>query len=215
MWEGPVPSKNFQKLSFKVFWLAAPENQVFDSGVPSLPGCACSLTFFREVMSRPVTDLKVPKWNILESPHWLHCPSISNPVRSWWWACDYPVHGSKVADVEVQAASPHTLGWSWVGGGWVGNLSGPNYQCVLRKGKWVLIFCALSHCNCVRLFATLWTVACQAPLTMGFSRQEYWNGLPCTSPGHLPDPGIEPESLMSPAMAARFFTTSAKWGAQV
>ena len=47
----------------------------------------------------------------------------------------------------------------------------------------------------VRLFVTLWTVAYQAPLSMGFSRQEYWNGLPCPPPGDLPDPGIESRSL--------------------
>ena len=46
----------------------------------------------------------------------------------------------------------------------------------------------------VRLFATLWTVAHQAPLSMGFSRQDYWSGLPFPSPGDLPDPGIEPRS---------------------
>ena len=46
----------------------------------------------------------------------------------------------------------------------------------------------------VRLFATPWTVAYQAPLSMGFSRQEYWSGLPFPSPGDLPDPGIEPWS---------------------
>ena len=46
---------------------------------------------------------------------------------------------------------------------------------------------------------------------MGFSRQEYWSGLPFPSPGDLPDPGIEPMSLMSPAWAGRFFTTSATW----
>ena len=46
----------------------------------------------------------------------------------------------------------------------------------------------------VRLFATLWTVAYQAPLSMGFSRQEYWSGLSVPSPGDLPNPGIEPES---------------------
>ena len=51
----------------------------------------------------------------------------------------------------------------------------------------------------VRLFATTWTVACQAPLSMGFSRQEYWSGLPFPSPGDLPDPGIEPRS---PALQA-------------
>ena len=47
----------------------------------------------------------------------------------------------------------------------------------------------------VRLFATLWMVACQAPPSMGFSRQEYWSGLPFPSPGDLPDPGIKPRSL--------------------
>ena len=47
---------------------------------------------------------------------------------------------------------------------------------------------------------TLWTVAHQAPLSIGFSRQEYWNGLPCPPPGDLPDPGIKPESSASPAL---------------
>ena len=55
----------------------------------------------------------------------------------------------------------------------------------------------LSH---FRLFATPWTVACQAPLSMGFSIQEYWSGLPFPPPGDLPDPGIEPTS---PALAGR------------
>ena len=48
---------------------------------------------------------------------------------------------------------------------------------------------------------TLWTVTHQAPLSMGFSRQEYWSALPCPPPGDLPDPGIEPVSLMSPMLA--------------
>ena len=70
----------------------------------------------------------------------------------------------------------------------------------------------LSCFSCVRLFATLWTR--QGPLSMGFSRQEYWSGLPCPPPGDLPDPGIEPTSLLSPALAGMFFTTSATWEAQ-
>ena len=49
----------------------------------------------------------------------------------------------------------------------------------------------LSHFSCVRLFATLRTVAHQAPQSMGYSRQEYWSGLPCPPPGNLPNPGIE------------------------
>ena len=62
-----------------------------------------------------------------------------------------------------------------------------------------------------QLFVILWTVARQAPLSMGFSRQEYWSGLPCPLPGDLPNPGIEPASLMSPALAGGFFTTIATW----
>ena len=53
---------------------------------------------------------------------------------------------------------------------------------------------------------TPWTIACQAPLSMGFPRQEYWSGLPFPPPGNLPNPGIEPTS---PALAGGFFTTSA------
>ena len=61
--------------------------------------------------------------------------------------------------------------------------------------------------------ATLWTVAHQASLSMGFSRQECWSGLPFPSPGDLPEPGIGPTSLMSPSLKGRFFTTSATWEA--
>ena len=52
----------------------------------------------------------------------------------------------------------------------------------------------ISRFSLVWLFVTLWTVACQAPLSMGFSRQEYWSGLPCCPPGDLPNPGIKPRS---------------------
>ena len=73
--------------------------------------------------------------------------------------------------------------------------------------------CVLSHFSCVQFCPILWTVAHQAPLSMGFYRQEYWSGSPCPPPGDLPNPGIEPVSLMSPALAGGFFTTSATWGA--
>ena len=58
-----------------------------------------------------------------------------------------------------------------------------------------------------------WPWAHQAPLSMGFSRQEYWSGLPFPSPGDLPNPGIKPMSLESPTLAGRFFTTSTTWEA--
>ena len=74
--------------------------------------------------------------------------------------------------------------------------------------------CVLSRFTRVRLFATPWTVARQAPLSTGFSRQEYWSGLPCPPPGDLPDSGIIPVSLPSPALAGSFFTASVTWEAQ-
>ena len=67
----------------------------------------------------------------------------------------------------------------------------------------------LSCFSHVQLCVTLCTVAHQAPLSMGFSRQEYWGRLQCPPPGDLPDPGIEPMSLTSPTLAEGFFTTSA------
>ena len=69
---------------------------------------------------------------------------------------------------------------------------------------------SLSH---VRFSVTPWTVACQAPLFMRFSKQEYWSELPCPPPGDLPDPGIKPASLTSPALAGGFFTTDTTWEA--
>ena len=66
--------------------------------------------------------------------------------------------------------------------------------------------CVLSRFICVRLSVTPWTVVCQDSLSMGFSRQDYWSGLPCPPPGDLPDPRIKPVSLMSPALADRFFS---------
>ena len=76
--------------------------------------------------------------------------------------------------------------------------------------KWNIIYKNTDCCMCLvtQSCPTLcdpWTVAHQAPLSMGFSRQEYGSGLPCPSPGDLPHPGIEPMSLMFPAFAGRFF----------
>ena len=73
--------------------------------------------------------------------------------------------------------------------------------------------CMLNHFSRVQLLVTLWTEARQAPLPMGFSRQEYWSGLLCPPPGDLPNPGIEPVALVSPALADVFFTTSTTWEA--
>ena len=71
--------------------------------------------------------------------------------------------------------------------------------------------CVLSRHSCVRLLVTLWTIAHQSPLSIGFSRQEHWSGLPCPPPGYLPNPGLKPVPLKSPALADGFFTTSTTW----
>ena len=76
-------------------------------------------------------------------------------------------------------------------------------------------YTVLSHFNHVQFFATLWTVACHAPLSMGFSRQEYWSGLPCFSPGDLPNSGNRTFISTFPVLASRRFTTSAMWEAQL
>ena len=77
------------------------------------------------------------------------------------------------------------------------------YLCVVCVCVCVCV-CVLS---CVQLFVTSWTVDFQAPLSMEFSRQKYWSGLPLPPPGDLPNPGIEPRCLASPSLAGRFFTT--------
>ena len=61
--------------------------------------------------------------------------------------------------------------------------------------------------SCVQIFATPWTIVCQVLQSMGFSRQEYWRGLPFPTPGDLPDPGMEPMSFAPLALASRFLTT--------
>ena len=92
------------------------------------------------------------------------------------------------------------------------------YFLVIFTGMWQLKRAVLnelpwipSRFSRVWLFATPWTIAHQAPLSVGVSRQEYWSGLPCPPPGDLLVPGIEPASLVSPAAAGMFFTTSTIW----
>ena len=80
--------------------------------------------------------------------------------------------------------------------------------------KHILCASVLSHFSHIWFLVTLCTTAHQAPLSMGFSRQECLSGLLCPPPGDLPDPGIEPASLKPPELAGGFFTTSATWEAR-
>ena len=89
---------------------------------------------------------------------------------------------------------------------------GRSLLCHLGRTGFFLNFqicvCMQSCFSRVQLFVTLWTIACKASLSMGFSRQEHCNGLPFPLPGDLPDPGLKPASLKSPALTGRFLTTS-------
>ena len=102
---------------------------------------------------------------------------------------------------------------------------------LVQSSNLIQIFLYLSSFECEYVFIRLWVhtkllhscltlcnpMDCspQAPLSMGFFRQEIWSGLPCPSPRDLPDPGIEPICLISPAWTGRFFSTSATWEAPV
>ena len=85
---------------------------------------------------------------------------------------------------------------------------------LIQRG--VLIFSihryACMHAKSLQSYPTLWTIACQAPLSMGILQARYWSGLPFPSPGHLPNPDIKPLSFISPALVDGFVTTSATWG---
>ena len=73
---------------------------------------------------------------------------------------------------------------------------------ISERIHWKCCACMLSCLSHVRLFVTSWTVACQAPLSMGFSKLEYWSGLSFPPPGDLPDPGTKPTPLMSLVLMA-------------
>ena len=132
-------------------------------------------------------------------------------------------HSSILAWKIPRTEALQSMGSQRVGHDWVTSL---HFIMQCAKGLYFLfsaqsvLRCMLSHSSCIRLCATLRNEAHQAPLSMGFPRQQYWSfGLPFSSPGDLPNPGIEPESLTSPALAGGVFTTSAtqeapilRWG---
>ena len=105
------------------------------------------------------------------------------------WACMYACH------IDTIHACTLRVGHNWAS----------KHACTCSIRVTCIYAC------CARLFSTLWAAVLQAPLSMGFSRQEYWSGLPCPPPEDLPNPGIEPVSLTSPALAGKFFTISATW----
>ena len=159
----------------------------------------------------------------LLSSHFLSClrlGSLGKWNRNWHtgniWACpqDQPWgegEGSRNGQMRRRIAMHlhqrlHLISkdsfWSWKGppviplwGEGAGVLSSPPHCQLLNEAYSGWRVCVLSRFSHIQLFATLWTVTHQAPLSMEFSRQGYWSGLPCPPPGDLPSPGIEPASL--------------------
>ena len=108
----------------------------------------------------------------------------------WWLVVSAPKSSVKSRE-DSKNSFPFCMNWS--------------VACLVHYTvQWMLVSHSVMSDS---LLPTPWTVACQAPLSMGFSRQEYWSELPCSPPGDLPDPGIEPASPESPISAGRLFTT--------
>ena len=100
---------------------------------------------------------------------------------------------------------------SWLQSAGLGPRAGQGKRKDCKTGESWPCACMLSHFSHVQLFVIPWTVAHQAPLSMGILQARILEWLPCPSPGDLPHPGIKPVSLISPALAGEFFTTSATW----
>ena len=123
-----------------------------------------------------------------------------------------------ITDSSIKVAEGPKLTSSWCSSPqWLGahhsNTSATEYTVHLQGRLVWALMCVymLSHFSHVWFFATLWTVACLALLSMAFSRQGYWSGLPCPPSVGFLNLGPEPTSVMSPALADGFFTSSAPW----
>ena len=130
---------------------------------------------------------------------------LGNTTSTFW----EPISCKEVGSQDSHLSLPLVEGkpfQTWTGSWW-------HWYCRIQlresRGMCVCMCVCVSVCvqllSHVWLFVTPWTVACQAPLSMQFSRQEYWSGLPFPTPGDLPHPGIELTFLVSPALACNFF----------
>ena len=184
------------------------KDTVMEDGRPNTPSQTCL-----DPNTTLVLNLCSVTYYLCRSEVTQLCPSLCNPMD-----CNLlgsSVHGVLQAGVQEWVAISFSRGsfqsrdWTWVSciagrcftvwssrEAWnkAPNLSEPSFSHL-----WNIIAC-LSYFIHVQLYATLWTVVCQAPLSMGFSRQEYWSGLPCPSPGGLPNSCLKLMSLRSPAL---------------
>ena len=138
--------------------------------------------------------------------------------------CGSPALSKSIGTIFSNSTCPHSISVSYLGNSLNTSAFSLLWKLMVICAQWSLtLYAMLSHFSHVRPFSPLWTIAHQAPLSVGFSRQEYQSGLSCPPPGDLPDPGIKPTSLKSPALAGRFFfflagrffTTSTTWEAPI
>ena len=130
---------------------------------------------------------------------------LRKPYKSLWKEEKWKAKEKKIYPFECRVMGSQRVWYDWAT-----ELNWTECHSKLKRVNYFSCAQSLSH----RLFATPWTIAQQAPLSMRLPRQEYWSGLPLPPPD-LPDPGIKPKSLVSPALTGGFFTTSAIWKAQI
>ena len=162
--------------------------------------------YYVEINVCIITEIKISEYYFERNP-WMfrnmakegkeyYSRIIYEDLNKKKWSCS----AGSLAKGHVSLVSTSEISWTWAhskrtdGSSW-----GDSFR--VHLPCWAVPSC-FSH---VLLCAKVWTVTCQTPLPMEFSRHEYWIGLLCLPPGHLPDPGIEPVSLMFPALAGRFF----------
>ena len=149
-------------------------------------------------------------------PYWtLHLRSYGFPNKCYWQTCK---RSHSVRFSVLSWICPSSVSQEASGNGDI-RIRKPGSVYYLRNsGACSLYIDPGGHLHsqeCLTLYDTPWTLARQAPLSVEFSRQEYWSGLPCPPPGDLADPGIKPVSLSSPELASGFCTTSTTWEAHI
>ena len=143
------------------------------------------LLIFLPAILIPTCDSSTPAFLMMYSAYKLN--KQGDNIQPW--RTPFPIRNQSVVPCPVLTVA------SWPAYGFLKSQAPKSCSHFLVYGASLDSAVGVQLLSCVWLFVTPWTVACQAPLSLGFPRQEYWSGVPFPSPGELPDPGIEPESV--------------------